>query len=116
MKKRKVIGFFVVLLVLAAVLSLVEVVRYGALVGFISLGSSNDSVGYSTNNAASHDILIFGLYVFAFILLVGVIFTYLDKYNERTRHDPEQVEIPFKRKVIRLDLSGSSVPKDKDNF
>ena len=105
--------FLAILLLLASALTVIEILSFGKIVGFIgfnSTGAQNDGVP-----SGNQDILIFGVYAFLFILVSAFIFDYLNKYHDRLNlRNSGHEDVPFKKKVIKLDLSGS--PKDNDNF
>lgn len=100
--------FFVLLLMFAAVLTMIEIASYGRLVGFVSINSANSSVPTSSNQ----DILIFGIYAFLFILVFAFMLDFMKKYHERIiakNHHAE--EKPFRRKMIHFDADWN-----KSNF
>ncbi len=104
MKKKKVISFFLVLLLFAFALTFIEVLAYGKAVGFFGfqVGSASANNLDITNN--KQDLFFFGLYVLLFILLSAFVFDYLVKYRNKTERE-NHTEVPFKKKVIKLDLT-----------
>ena len=99
MRKRRVIGFFVLLLIFALVLAIIELVRFGGFNGIVQINQSNDSNDY----APSIDFTLVGffLFVFIFILIAGLIIKFLQNYHDRRGSDNGGYR---HRKLIPIDL------------
>lgn len=99
MKRRKVIRFFVLLLIFTLALVVIELVRFGGLNGIVKINQSSNSNNYTPT--IDFTLVGFFLFVFIFILIAGLIIRFLQNYHDRNgvnnsgnRH----------RKLIPIDL------------
>ena len=105
--KRRVVGFFVLLLMFAAVLSIVEISTYGKLTIFAILDDIGSGRNITSVIRENQSALFFGVYLFLFLLVAAFLFNFMRKYTERINLNHEgHEERPFKRKIINLDMGG----------
>jgi hypothetical protein len=97
MKRRKVVAFFILLLIFASVLTLFQIMKFGGLLGFVGFNGDSTSTGDSNVNG---NVFGYFLLIFVFILFAGLIVRFIQFRNEisydRNRH--------ARRKLIPIEL------------
>ena len=100
------ISFFVLLLIFALALTIIELVSFGSLRDIVTLNQSNDLLTDKPN--IDFTIVGFFLFIFIFILIAGLIIKFLQNYHEKnSNHASEKTH----RKLIPIDFKGSSEKK-----
>lgn len=99
MNKKRVTLVFLVLLVFAGALVMLQVNRYGSLMGFVYYDSGDDSV--------VKDIVSYGrVFAYSRFLIISVvsvlIVEYLFRFHKRINRRKEE---PFERRFINLDVN-----------
>ena len=104
MKKRKVISFFVLLLLFASVLTIIEIYKYGKIIGFVSLSDDSTSPpnGASIFNNKNTYYFVFSTLAFVFILVF--VARYLHRYSEKAYENDFHSESNRKRRMIDVKL------------
>ena len=100
--KRKVMGFFIVLFMLALVLTFIQFVDFGNLNGFAIL---NDVAGNSKIPNISFENtegVLFGLFLLVFVFVSALILSKLEKHRERNHLTLISDKQPFNRKLIPI--------------
>ena len=95
------VAFFIALLVFTAVLMILQLARFGGLLGNVSLNGS----GSSDSNSQNQNSAIFGfcLLVFVFVLVAGLLVKFMQVRNNRHISNGEY----SRRKLIPLELNSS---------
>ncbi len=103
--KRKVISFFVLLILFAGIMASIAVLRYGSILGFVTF---SNPVNYrTTSEPINQNFLVFWLSFFVFILVLAFVFNHFKKHREKDfLSDYNSESHPFKRKIINFDLGG----------
>ena len=104
MIKSKVIIFFVLLLLFAGVLTIIEINKYGSLTGFVSF--NNDPGNLSGNNGSliNKNIFYFALLTIAFAFVLFFIAKYLHRYSEKNFGSSSYYGDYKRRRLIDLNL------------
>jgi uncharacterized BrkB/YihY/UPF0761 family membrane protein len=78
MKKKKVVAFFVFLIILAAALSYLKIITYGSSVGLAVIDSPKKSENYILSPSSPN-----GIFIFLALLLLILVYKYIHNHEKR---------------------------------
>lgn len=100
--KRRVLSFFIVLVMLAIVLSLIQFINMGNLSGFAILKDPAGNSRIPNVSFENTEGVVFGLVLLVFVFIAALILTKLEKHRERVHLHLVSDKQPFTRKLIPI--------------